>query len=122
MDDPRQPDMFGHSPAQADMFAASPAAGYEAKPIYSEKYGIIEPPPKGGHTKESMRAQMLKLIAEARAADVAPWPKRRVRTNMVMFPYMAEWLPDGEGEQLLFEFREEMKRLGHDQPPPLEDC
>jgi hypothetical protein len=120
MDDPRQPDMFGPSPAQAEMFDAP--APRERKPIHSAKYGIIEPPPPGGHTPETIRAKMHKLIAEARAAKAAPWPKRQVRTHMVMFPYMAEWLPDGEGEQLLFEFREEMKRLGHDQPPPLEDC
>lgn len=38
---------------------------------------------------------------------------------MVMFPYMAEWLPDEEGEQLLLEFMHEMERLGHKEPPPL---
>ena len=120
MDDPRQSDMFGHSPSQAEMFdAAIPA---ERQPIHSEKYGVIEPPPPGGHTPETIRAKMHKLIAEARAASAAPWPKRQTRSHMVMFPYMAEWLPKDEGEQLLLAFREEMKRLGHDAPPPLDDC
>lgn len=120
MDDPRQTDMFGHLPAQEEMFDAPVTA--ERKPIVSAKYGIIEPLPPGGHTPDTIRAKMKKLIAEARKAKTPPWPKRQVRTHMVMFPYMAEWLPKGEGEQLLLEFREEMKRLGHDEPPPLEDC
>jgi hypothetical protein len=120
MDDPRQHDMFGHSPAQSEMFEAAVPA--ERKPIHSEKYGIIEPPPPGGHTPATIRAKMEKLIAQAKAAQSAPWPKRQVRTHMVMFPYMAEWLPKEEGEQLLLEFREEMRRLGHDGPPPLDEC
>lgn len=111
------PDMFGHSPAQQDMF--DPAGPAERKPIHSEKYGIIEPPPPGGHTPDTIRAKMLKLIAEARAAGATPWPLRQTRTHMVMFPYMAEWLPNEEGEQLLMEFMEEMRRLGHEEPPPL---
>lgn len=117
MDDPRQPDMFGQSPAQSEMFDAPAAA--ERKPIHSERYGIIEPPPPGGHTPETIRAKMLKLIAEARAAGAAPWPLRQTRSHMVMFPYMAEWLPKEEGEQLLLEFRAEMSRLGHEEPPAL---
>jgi hypothetical protein len=36
-----------------------------------------------------------------------------------MFPYMAEWLPKDEGEQLLMQFMEEMERLGFKEPPPL---
>lgn len=118
MDDPRQSDMFGNSPAQTDMFEAPVST--ERKPIHSAKYGVIEPPPPGGHTPETIRAKMHKLIAEARAANATPWPLRQTRSHMVMFPYMAEWLPKDEGEQLLLEFRGEMHRLGHDAPPPLE--
>jgi hypothetical protein len=117
MDDPRQPDMFGHTAAQSEMFDA--AVSTERKPIHSAKYGIIEPPPPGGHTAETIRAQMHKLIGQARAAKASPWPLRQTRTHMVMFPYMAEWLPKDEGEQLLMEFMAEMQRLGHKEPPPL---
>lgn len=120
MDDPRQPDMFGHSPAQTEMFDAP--VPVDRKPIHSERYGIIEPPPPGGHTRETMRAQMLKLIRQARSANATPWPLRQTRTHMVMFPYMAEWLPKEEGEQLLMEFMGEMHRLGFDAPPALETC
>jgi hypothetical protein len=116
MHEPDQFDMFGHTPSQSEMFEACPVVG---KPIHSEKYGVIEPPPPGGHTPETIRAKMLKLIAEAKASNVVPWPLRQTRTHMVMFPYMAEWLPDEEGEQLLLEFMHEMERLGHKEPPPL---
>ena len=117
MHDPDQPDMFGHTPAQSEMFEAPPPV--VGRPIVSEKYGVIEPPPPGGHTPETIRAKMLKLIAEAKASNVVPWPLRQTRTHMVLFPYMAEWLPEEEGEQLLMEFMHEMERLGHKEPPPL---
>jgi hypothetical protein len=119
MDDPRQADMFGRSAAQAEMFDAPASA--TRKPIRSAKYGIIEPPPPGGHTPDTIRAKMLRLIAEARAAKGTPWPLRQTRSHMVMFPYMAEWLPKDEAEQLMLEFMGEMRRLGHDEPPPLSD-
>ncbi|MEP6788390.1 MAG: hypothetical protein ABJB40_08165 [Acidobacteriota bacterium] len=102
MDDPRQPDMFGLSPAQGGLFE---------EPVVVTK---VEP-----HTPDSIRDLMHKLLAEARAASSAPWSLRKTRSHMVMFPYMAEWLPKEEGEQLLLEFREEMRWLGHDAPPPL---
>ena len=103
MDNARQPDMFGHKPAQGGLFEAPVAVS-----------------PVRAHTPDSIRAMMLSLLAEARAASATPWTLRQTRTHMVMFPYMAEWLPREEGEQLLLEFRDEMHRLGHDEPPPLE--
>lgn len=103
MDDPRQSDMFGHTPAQGGLFE---------EPLPAE-------PVQRGHTPESIRALMHELLAAARTAQETPWPLRQTRTHMVMFPYMAEWLPDEEGQQLLLEFRGEMRRLGHEEPPPL---
>lgn len=103
MDDARQPDMFGYQPAQAGLFEEPVAVA-----------------PVQAHTPDSIRALMNKLLTEARAASETPWPLRKTRSHMVMFPYMAEWLPKDEGEQLLLEFRAEMKRLGHNEPPPLE--
>lgn len=103
MDDPRQPDMFGHAPAQGALFEAPPAV---SRPVQ--------------HTPETIRALMQQLLAEARSATSTPWTLRKTRSHMVMFPYMAEWLPKEEGEQLLLEFRAEMQRLGHSEPPPLE--
>ena len=91
MDD--QPDMFGHSPAQEEMFEEAAA----------------EPPKQ--LTAEDIRAEMLALIATARAAETMPWPPRIAHRHNVLFPYLAEWLPKEEGEQLLLEFETEMERL-----------
>lgn len=91
MDD--QPDMFGPDPAQAEMFE-EPAA---------------EPPKQ--LTAADIRTEMLALIATAREAEIMPWPPRIAHRHQVLFPYMAEWLPKDEGEQLLLEFETEMERL-----------
>jgi len=91
MDD--QPDMFGPDPAQAEMFEEP----------------VAEPPKQ--LTAEDIRAEMLALIAKARAAETMPWTPREVRSHTALFPYMAEWLPKEEGEQLLLEFETEMERL-----------
>ncbi len=91
MDD--QPDMFGPHPAQAEMF--------------EEPVG--EPPKQ--LTADDIRAEMLALIATARAAKTMPWTPRIAHRHNVLFPYMAEWLPKDEGEQLLLAFETEMERL-----------
>lgn len=91
---------------------AASLAPIERKPVWTEAYGWIEPPPIGGHTPETIRARMLKLLAEARCAETIPWTPRMLRSHTAMFPYMAEWLKDGEGEQLLLDFKAEMDRLG----------
>lgn len=104
-----QDDLFGHVPQQGELLDAP--TGGPRKAIYSEIYGWIEPPPVGGHTPDTIRAKMLRLIGEARAATTMPWNPRMVHSHTVMFPYFAEWLPREEGEQLLLEFAAEMERL-----------
>ncbi len=91
MDD--QPDMFGRTPAQGAFFE-EPA-----------------PPPPRKLTADDIRQEMLALIATARAAETMPWTPREVRSHTAMFPYLAEWLPKEEGEQLLLEFKTEIERL-----------
>ena len=90
-------DLFGHTPPQRDMFASSEAPR-------------VSTPIK--HTPDTIRAEMLRLIAEARAASTIPWTPRMLQSHRAMFPYMAEWLKGGEGEQLLLEFQAELTRLG----------
>lgn len=109
----QQPGLFD-APPTADAptpDALAPAAPAERKPVYSEMFGWIVPPPAGGHTSETIRALMHEILAEARGAEVVPWNARKLRSNTAMFPYMAEWLKDGEGDQLLLEFKAEMDRL-----------
>lgn len=88
-----QPDMFGHTPQQSEMFD-EPA-----------------PEPRKQLTADDIREEMLALLAKARAADTMPWTPRELRTHIVLFPEMARWLPEPEGEQLLLEFMTEIERL-----------
>lgn len=88
-----QPDMFGHTIQQSEMFDEPPH----------------EPPKK--LTADDIRAEMLALLAKARAAETMPWTPRELRTHTVLFPEMARWLSEEEGEQLLMEFMTEIERL-----------
>ena len=54
---------------------------------------------------------MLEILGEARAAEAMPWTPRLLRSHTAMFPYMAEWLEEREGKQLLLDFKAEMDRL-----------
>jgi hypothetical protein len=90
-------DLFGHTPQQKDMFEPAEAPR-------------LSPPIK--HTPDTIRAEMHRLLAEVRGAPSVPWPPRELQSHRAMFPYMAEWLKGGEGDQLLLEFRTELQRLG----------
>ena len=92
-------DLFGHVPQKS-----------------AQQSEMFDPPPvvtrRAPHTPDSIRAEMLRLLAEARAAQTVPWTPRMLQSHRAMFPYMAEWLKGGEGDQLLLEFRTELERLG----------
>jgi hypothetical protein len=61
---------------------------------------------------DEIRARLLKMLAEARAAEsIPPWNERTTRLYQTTFPQMANWLPITEAEQLRLEFRIEMERL-----------
>jgi hypothetical protein len=88
----RQPDLF-QDETQADLFGDdAPTPVYRADP----------------HT---VRQELHKLLAEARAAQTMPWDAKRVTLYQTIFPQMANWLPADEGAQLRFEFEAEMERL-----------
>lgn len=70
----------------------------------------VHAPPKR-LTAEDIRQEMLALLAKARTAETMPWTPRELRTHTVLFPEMARWLPEEEGEQLLMEFMLEVERL-----------
>ena len=40
-----------------------------------------------------------------------PWPERDARMWQIVFPNMANWLPDAEAEQLRLDFAREIERL-----------
>lgn len=61
---------------------------------------------------EEVRLELRALLALAKSAqDEAPWDLRTHRYHQVVFPQMANWLPEDEAEQLCFEFAEELKRI-----------
>ncbi|HEX8555916.1 MAG TPA: hypothetical protein VF695_14515 [Sphingomonas sp.] len=90
-----QDDLFGHVPQAGELF--------------TEPMPVTRPVE---HTPETIRALMHAILAEARAAETLPWTPRKLRSHTAMFPYMAEWLKNGEGDGLLAEFKVEVDRLG----------
>jgi hypothetical protein len=60
---------------------------------------------------DKVRAELLCVLAQARAAQSFPWDARRALYWRTVFPQMANWLPDEEGAQLRFEFEAEIRRL-----------
>jgi hypothetical protein len=77
----------------------------------SDLFGEDTPTPEYRPDPDSVRAELYKILAEARAAKKLPWEPRTVLLYRTIFPQMTNWLPDEEGAQLRFEFETEIKRL-----------
>jgi hypothetical protein len=61
---------------------------------------------------DEVRQELITILEIARAArDEAPWDRRTHRYHQVVFPQMANWLPDDEAQQLCFEFARELERI-----------
>ncbi len=60
---------------------------------------------------EKVRAELVAVLAKARAAERLPWDARRTLYWRTVFPQMTNWLPDEEAAQLRFAFDVEMRRL-----------
>jgi hypothetical protein len=87
---------------QLDLFGA------EAEPeLLDEEWT----PPVTRADPEKVRAQLRAILGEARTASTLPWDRRTAGYYQVVFPQMANWLPEEEAKQLCFAFEEEMKRL-----------
>jgi hypothetical protein len=87
----RQPDLFEND-EQDDLFGDQPTPVYRADP-------------------EQVRADLHKILLEARAAQRMPWEPTRVSLYRTIFPQMTNWLPEEEAAQLRFEFETELARL-----------
>ena len=77
---------------QPDMFGAPPAQSYDPDPA-------------------SVRAELMEILAKARAAPAQPWDPREASLYRTIFPQMANWLPDEEADRLRREFEKELVRL-----------
>lgn len=78
--------------SQLDMFGAPAARSYDPDP-------------------DGVRAELLAILAKAKAAPAEPWDAREASLYRVIFPQMANWLPEEEARQLRFEFDVELARL-----------
>ena len=91
MSSPRQGDLFGTE--QSDLFDEdAPSPVYRADP-------------------DEVRADLYKILAEARAAEKLPWDSQKLSLYRTIFPQMTNWLPEEEAAQLRFDFETEMARL-----------
>jgi hypothetical protein len=77
----------------------------------SDPFGEDESTPEYRADPNSVRAELYKILAEARAAKKLPWEPKTVVLYRTIFPQMTNWLSDEEGAQLRFEFEAEIKRL-----------
>ena len=77
----------------------------------SDLFGGDTPTPEYRADPDSVRAELYKILAEARAAKTLPWEPKTVLLYRTIFPQMTNWLPDEEGAQLRFEFETEISRL-----------
>jgi hypothetical protein len=84
---------YGPDPRQLDMFGSPPERHYDPDP-------------------EEVRAELLELLARARAAPEVPWPAKEMSLYRTVFPQMANWLPAEEAARLRQEFATEIARLG----------
>lgn len=90
------PDLFGHRTAQGDLFAG-------------ESHGAKQPPQVD---PDVIRRRLHAMLAAVRAMQTgSPWTPETTRLNRLIFPQMANWLPESERDQLRFEFAAELKRL-----------
>jgi hypothetical protein len=86
---------------QPDLFVPDePADGIEDRP-----------PSTYSADPESVRAELHRILDEARAAEVIPWQPRKLAFYRTVFPQMSRWLPEEEASQLCFAFETELQRL-----------
>lgn len=81
--------------------------------LFGDDDGRI-PHPKGQDytpDPERIRQRLHAVLETARAAPNRPWPEKKQRVWEIVFPNMANWLPEDEANQLRFEFAQEMERL-----------
>jgi hypothetical protein len=60
---------------------------------------------------DRVRRRLGALLDKARNADAMPWSQRDAGMWEIVFPQMANWLPDDEARQLCFAFARELERL-----------
>ncbi|MEA3013205.1 MAG: hypothetical protein QOD42_1750 [Sphingomonadales bacterium] len=81
--------------------------------LFGDDNDRIPHPKAQEHTPdpERIRQRLHAVLETARAAPTTPWPEKKQRLWQIVFPNMANWLPEDEANQLRFEFARELERL-----------
>ena len=81
--------------------------------LFGDDQGRIPHPAPQSHLPdpERVRRRLNALLETARNATRMPWDARKASMWQIVFPQMANWLPEEEAEQLRFEFAKELERL-----------
>jgi hypothetical protein len=62
--------------------------------------------------RDEIRQELNEILMQARdAANSPPWDERTFQYNKVVFPQMANWLPEDERDQLRLAFAKEVERI-----------
>jgi hypothetical protein len=69
---------------QSDLFATE-----------SDLFDEDAPTPVYRADPDEVRAELYKILAEARAAKTLPWEPKQVSLYKTIFPQMTNWLPEG---------------------------
>ncbi len=74
--------------------------------------GDATPAPSCTPDRDDIRAELVTILATARAArDGSPWDRRTFLYHRTVFPQMAQWLEEDERNQLCFDFAQEVERI-----------
>ena len=98
MIDMTQSDLFGHTPAQGSLFGEGENRMRAPKQSDDPDPAVI-------------RQRLHALLTTAKSAKTMPWNEHDAGVWQIVFPNMANWLPEEEANQLRFEFAREMERL-----------
>ncbi len=81
--------------------------------LFGEAENLIPHPEQASVSPdpERVRAKLHALLETARAADRMPWDVRKAGMWQIVFPQMANWLPEAERDRLRMEFAREIERL-----------
>jgi hypothetical protein len=74
-------------------------------------FGEDAPTPEYRADPDTVRQELYRILAQARAAQTMPWDAKRTVLYRTIFRQMTNWLPEEEGAQLRFEFEAELARL-----------
>lgn len=94
-----------------DLFGETPSRGQLS--MFGDSENLIPHPDQPSTIPDpaKVREKLHALLEKVRNAETMPWPDKKARVWQIVFPNMANWLPEDEANQLRFEFAQEMERL-----------